>query len=145
MYNIIRKYRCLTLFHLNGVFWHPAETNLSIIFKSVWHRCQYVNSKGNLSSSVLLICWRQCLGVFKEVFLFKWNEVKHKWAQKLGNTASKQPGSLFENIAKYLQHLNRRLMGNVWQYRGISQWAWVYQINIARTFPRNVAKTLPID
>ncbi len=31
----------LTLFHLNGVFWDPAEMNLLIIFKSVWHRCQY--------------------------------------------------------------------------------------------------------
>ena len=31
----------LTLFHLNGVFWDPAEMILLIIFKSVWYRCQY--------------------------------------------------------------------------------------------------------
>ena len=87
------RFTCLTLFHLNGVFWDPAGMNMSIIFKSVVRRCQYFShnlqlhdgcsEKYSLGISDLEMCWRQCLGVFKdpiyaltEVFMFKWNRVK---------------------------------------------------------------------
>ncbi len=51
----------LTLFHLNGVFLDPAEMNLWIISKSVWHRCQYFSyvkkvsyfARGNLQAWVM--------------------------------------------------------------------------------------------